>query len=271
MDDCSTDGSWEYLNQFEDHPKVSHCIRNKVNSGSPFKQWAKGLVLAKYDWIWIAESDDFSEVDFLLEAVKRIDSTTNLIFCKSELVDFEGDSIRDLEKKDVFSRYEIQEDFDFMSGSDFVSLYLSVNNVVLNASSALFRKPLIFPNKVSGMMYNGDWFFWIYILQSGGVKYISKKLNKFRIHEKSTRAKKSLCLEIKRYEEHFQCFDFSYNSIGRNDLILPNRINHHELVDEYIRLLGKLGRIRFSYFFPKVPIRFYLLYYSRMLKRNLSF
>ena len=86
LDDCSSDGSWEYLIQFENHPKVSHCIRNDVNSGSPFKQWKKGLDLAKYDWIWIAESDDFSEINFLFEMVSKIEPNTNLIFCKSFFV-----------------------------------------------------------------------------------------------------------------------------------------------------------------------------------------
>lgn len=60
LDDSSTDKSWEIMMHYADHPLVSHCIRNEINSGSPFKQWKKGFDLAKYDLIWIAESDDFS-------------------------------------------------------------------------------------------------------------------------------------------------------------------------------------------------------------------
>lgn len=41
LDDCFTDASWEYLKRFENHPKVSHLIRNEFNSGSPFRQWKK--------------------------------------------------------------------------------------------------------------------------------------------------------------------------------------------------------------------------------------
>lgn len=65
LDDASTDDSLSILNNYKNHPKVSHFIINKENSGSPFKQWEKGLNLAKGDYIWIAESDDFCDLNFL--------------------------------------------------------------------------------------------------------------------------------------------------------------------------------------------------------------
>ena len=54
LDDASTDNSAELLAKYKNHPKVSHVIINKENSGSPFKQWMKGILLAKGEWIWIA-------------------------------------------------------------------------------------------------------------------------------------------------------------------------------------------------------------------------
>src|SRR3954470_8154701 len=65
LDDCSTDKSREIIEQYRNHPKVSHIIINERNSGSTFRQWDKGLQYAKCDWIWIAESDDFSDKYFL--------------------------------------------------------------------------------------------------------------------------------------------------------------------------------------------------------------
>ncbi|WP_242117954.1 glycosyltransferase family 2 protein [Aestuariivivens sediminicola] len=73
LDDASTDNSLEVLEALSNHPKVSHFIINKENSGSPFKQWKKGLILAKGDYIWIAESDDYCEVNFLQSHLKHID------------------------------------------------------------------------------------------------------------------------------------------------------------------------------------------------------
>jgi glycosyltransferase involved in cell wall biosynthesis len=65
LDDASTDSSFNILSEYKNHPKVSHYLINEQNSGSPFLQWQKGLELAKGDYIWIAESDDACELDFL--------------------------------------------------------------------------------------------------------------------------------------------------------------------------------------------------------------
>lgn len=73
LDDASTDNSLSILNYYKDHPKVSHFIVNEKNSGSPFKQWKKGLSLAQGDYIWIAESDDFCDLNFLESQVQRLE------------------------------------------------------------------------------------------------------------------------------------------------------------------------------------------------------
>ena len=70
LDDCSTDGSREILERYRNHPKVSGIFYNERNSGSPFKQWKKGLSKATGDYVWIAESDDFSSPCFLERCVR---------------------------------------------------------------------------------------------------------------------------------------------------------------------------------------------------------
>ena len=72
LDDASSDNSLSILNKYKDHPKVSHFIVNEVNSGSPFKQWKTGLALAKGEYIWIAESDDFCDLNFLETQLKHL-------------------------------------------------------------------------------------------------------------------------------------------------------------------------------------------------------
>ena len=52
LDDSSTDKSEEVLLSYKDHPKVISLIINKQNSGSTFKQWDKGIELAKGEYIW---------------------------------------------------------------------------------------------------------------------------------------------------------------------------------------------------------------------------
>src|SRR5690606_13224306 len=70
LDDCSTDDSVSILQRFAGDSKTSHFLVNKENSASPFKQWQNGFELAQGEFIWIAESDDFSELDFLEKIFK---------------------------------------------------------------------------------------------------------------------------------------------------------------------------------------------------------
>ena len=70
LDDCSSDNSKEIIEQYRNRPQITHIVYNEVNSGSPFKQWAKGFDLAKGEYIWIAESDDWAELNFLEETVQ---------------------------------------------------------------------------------------------------------------------------------------------------------------------------------------------------------
>ena len=65
LDDCSNDDSVTILNTYAKHLKTSHVVFNDKNSGNTFTQWAKGIALAKGDFIWIAESDDVADLSFL--------------------------------------------------------------------------------------------------------------------------------------------------------------------------------------------------------------
>ena len=85
LDDCSTDNSKEVIEEYRNRSQVSHVVYNETNSGSPFKQWAKGFDLAQGEYIWIAESDDWAELNFL-EKMFRIlekDDSLALAFCES--------------------------------------------------------------------------------------------------------------------------------------------------------------------------------------------
>jgi len=65
LDDCSTDNSKEIIEQYRNDTRVSNIVYNTENSGSTFKQWDKGINLSSGDYIWIAESDDWCELNFL--------------------------------------------------------------------------------------------------------------------------------------------------------------------------------------------------------------
>lgn len=96
MDDNSSDHSKDIIEQYRNYPKISHIIYNETNSGSTFKQWKKGLELAKGEWIWIAESDDYADTDFLeqLLGFSTNDNNIQLIYCDSFSTNENSETLR---------------------------------------------------------------------------------------------------------------------------------------------------------------------------------
>lgn len=181
LDDCSTDNSRDILAGYADNPHVSHVVFNEKNSGSTFKQWEKGLELAKGRYIWIAESDDYASPHFLRELMPLLlnNSDTVLAFSGSRMVDAEG--------------VPLMKDWDkFPSGgmentvyrpSDFLRRMLW-KNFVYNASMVVFRKDCyhLVDKSFQTYRYCGDWLFWTEIGRQGTVISLNKKLNYFRQH-----------------------------------------------------------------------------------------
>jgi glycosyltransferase involved in cell wall biosynthesis len=170
LDDCSTDNSKEVIEEYRNRSQVSHIVYNETNSGSPFKQWAKGFDLAQGEYIWIAESDDWAELIFLEELVpKLIDEKIALAFCNSKLI---YPNKTDVDIKDVY------EDILY-EGQWLIRNKMSSSNYILNASSVLFKKCCL--DKISktyqSFLSSGDWLFWIEICQCGDVFFSSKMLN----------------------------------------------------------------------------------------------
>lgn len=183
LDDCSTDNSKDIIEQYRYNSKASHIVYNETNSGSPFKQWAKGFELAQGEYIWIAESDDWAEPNFLKTSVNNIEqnSSASLVFCDSI---FEYQDHTDLnpafhENKSIL-------------GKDFIKSYLFLTNCIYNASCVLFRKDsLLFHNKeFATYQALGDWLFWLSICEKGSVIYVKNPLNHFRMHNSNTTSKK---------------------------------------------------------------------------------
>ena len=92
LDDKSTDNSVDVINKYCDNSHVSNIVVNEINSGSTFIQWQRGFNLAKGEIIWIAESDDYCELDFLEHLVNAYNAYPDsvVIYSGSQYVDSEG-------------------------------------------------------------------------------------------------------------------------------------------------------------------------------------
>lgn len=207
LDDCSSDNSREVIEQYRTDPHVTNIVYNEQNSGSPFKQWHKGIGLAKGDIIWIAESDDSCGKDLLSELVPiYVNNNCSLAFARSLRMDEEGH---------IHGKVEYQNDLSEsinMSGRRFIESYLYEKNLVMNASSAIFCKKAALKADKQYMEYkgSGDWLFWIEIAEQGNVSFLDKPLNHFRLHSCNTTLKQNQ--QGQSFAENKQIFDYLVNN-----------------------------------------------------------
>ena len=188
LDDHSKDSSLEILYKYKKHPKIRHFEVNTINSGSVFKQWVKGINLAKSKYTWIAESDDVAHPEFLEKMINFAEQKDNLglVFCKSIIIDEKSNKIGE---KSSFKKKYI--DFKII-GCDLVSEFLIKQMVVPNASSVLFLSEAIEEidfNKLVKFKNTGDRFTYIQIGFKRCIFYIDNFLNYNRIHDSNTTKK----------------------------------------------------------------------------------
>ncbi len=214
LDDCSKDKSLEIIKSYKDNLKIIEVLINKVNSGSTFRQWQKGLNLANGKYIWIAESDDFAEYTFLEKTVDYLDnhSDSHVVGVDSNLVDSEG---LILQKGYGHLCYNLENTSE-LNGQDFFLTHMTIGNSFSNASAVLFRKEVI--NFDLSVLANyklcGDWIFWSLIALKGNVGIIPECLSNFRQHPKSVRNTINL---IEEKEEIIRALDFILHLAKLND------------------------------------------------------
>lgn len=88
LDDASTDDSRNVIAEYSD-PRIITAY-NEQQSGSPFAQWKLGLSLSSSDRVWIAESDDYCDDDFLAITQAGLSDGIAVSYCATEIVNSEG-------------------------------------------------------------------------------------------------------------------------------------------------------------------------------------
>lgn len=196
MDDCSSDNSREILSEYaKKYPHISKTLFNKTNSGGVFYQWAKGVENAKGEICWIAESDDYCDVNFLEKTIPAFDDEkVNISYCKYCFVDEKDNKneagfynyIDVLDSKKWHNNY-------INDAENEVNTALGIKNTIPNASGAVFRRPV--NNKVFldkdwyKMKICGDWIFYLHLLKGGKVAYTVEATSYFRFHSNNSSAK----------------------------------------------------------------------------------
>jgi hypothetical protein len=191
LDDCSTDESRAIISEYAKDPRVRIQL-NETNSGSTFKQWNKGIRLARGEYIWIAESDDYADQRLLgrLVTVLEADPAVTFTYCRSWRI------LRD-DQPDGFADWYLTEWDAKRWAADFVTdgLEACTNtfvhaNSVPNASAVVFQKSVY--QRVGGadetLRVCVDWKLWVLMAMQGKIAYVAEPLNYNREHGATVRA-----------------------------------------------------------------------------------
>ncbi|SOC78569.1 Glycosyltransferase involved in cell wall bisynthesis [Salinimicrobium sediminis] len=193
LDDGSTDGSLEILNQYEEYPRVKAVISNGKNTGSVFRQWVKGINLATGKYLWIAESDDFAHETFLEETVKLAEEHDNagLVFTDSFNIDEHGNVKGKVSERHTLIS-SIEQEFYWFDDHTKVPDYFIDNMLILNASSVLFDlkklRERVDLEQLEQYKNTGDQFAYIALYLKHKMIYLNRPLNYRRIHGRNTTA-----------------------------------------------------------------------------------
>lgn len=201
LDDHSNDDSPAVIEKYKFHSKVSKVIINETNSGSPFKQWERGINESSGEIIWIAESDDVCSPAFLETLVPQyVSNGAVLAFSHSKLIDEQGKELR--------KNHQMRTvDHDVcLDGKQFIKDYLCFSNEVQNASCAIFSKKVALKIDKEYMRFKGagDWLFWIRISECGKVCYTNRALNSYRLHSRSTSSSSTNGVGLREMHEIYE-------------------------------------------------------------------
>ncbi|MBB4198752.1 glycosyltransferase involved in cell wall biosynthesis [Rhodoblastus sphagnicola] len=210
LDDCSSDDSVEVARKILGRSPIPHqIVVNEKNSGGVFRQWLKGLSLAKYDLIWVAETDDSADRRFLsniLPAFARDDVMA--AFGRITCIDPDG-----APRKDLDGYFDAMENFSWgvscvVPAFKAFSHDFAIRNVIPNASGLVFRKPSLTEEEQERLLqyrFAGDWYFYALVVRGGAIAYSRRARSFFRVNPSS--ASRSSFFTDRHLAEHMMVVD----------------------------------------------------------------
>lgn len=195
LDDASDDNSPEVFQDIASKYKHQNIktINNRNNSNSPFLQWKKGVDASSGDFVWIAESDDYSSPRFLTEVMRSFhDDKIALSYCQSVIVNADGYSlgIDYLDYVADISTEKWKKPYNEV-GVNEIRNCMAIKNTIPNVSAVVFKKNILKEcfekhiEEIKEYKMVGDWLTYVYVLTLGNVSFIPEGLNYHRRHAES--------------------------------------------------------------------------------------
>jgi glycosyltransferase involved in cell wall biosynthesis len=188
LDDNSTDRTVEKIKPYLRDNRI-RLILNSSNSGSPFRQWEKGIAQARAEVIWIAEGDDSCDPNFLSTLLPYFgDPMIHIAAARTEIIDDKGQLLPqaltpylDMAYPGKFNKSYIKDGFIE------VNEQLGAMCTLVNASGLLLRKSSLgsVVQQAQNWRMCGDWLIYLKCLQGGKIAYDVNTRNLFRRHTSS--------------------------------------------------------------------------------------
>jgi glycosyltransferase involved in cell wall biosynthesis len=223
LDDCSRDESRELITEYQSRfPEKIKSIFNEKNSGNVFRQWRKGVEGTDGDLVWICESDDFCEPDFLHNVSQHFrDRSVNISFGRIQFVNAKGKFQAGLDQYREGAEAGIWNTPLTRPAAEWFSKGFGVNNLIANVGGCVWRRQTL-PDSVwaeaETFSVVGDWFLYCHLAGGGQIAYEPSAVSYFRQHGDNTST--SAFRKREYYEEHNKLMSFIRRSWGGSDEIL---------------------------------------------------
>ncbi|WP_106409327.1 glycosyltransferase, partial [Teichococcus deserti] len=246
LDDASTDDSVAVIERYRQaNPDKIRVLANTQNSGNVFRQWQRGIAEAKGELIWICESDDFAEPDFLESLVPAfLDDSVMIGFGRIQFADRDGkpypglDGYRERAEPGIWAAPLVRPAkawFDHAFG---------VNNVIPNVGGCLIRNQPIEDTiwqEATTYKILGDWYLYAMLGRGGRLAFEPQAVTYFRQHGDNTSV--SSFTTAAYYVEHERLVRLLRQRWGIPDATVERFANGVRAQFDYARAANSLGAL----------------------------
>jgi glycosyltransferase involved in cell wall biosynthesis len=191
LDDCSSDSSREVIARYVEKSDTRiRTLYNDKPSGGVFHQWRKGIENSDGDLVWICESDDSCEPEFLEKLIYHFrDQSVMLAFGRilnidsAGVVDFRLDNYREEAEAGIWAEPFVRPAAEWFRNG------FGVNNVVANVGGCVFRRQSLADDvwqEALSYRVTGDWYLYCHLAAGGQIAWEPKAVSHFRRHGKNT-------------------------------------------------------------------------------------
>lgn len=193
FDDHSIDGSLKIADEILSAQFIDYRIVSNIeNSGSVFRQWKKGVDLARGTHIWIAEADDTCSENFLSEVRKGFYTPGVVMsYCESQQIDEQGHLLANNYLAYVSDIDALRWLSPFVMEGDKAAHSFCIKNVIPNVSAVLFKADSLraildqYIEHILSYRVAGDWMVYVLLLKQGSIAFTPIPANSHRRHQNS--------------------------------------------------------------------------------------